>query len=352
MRVISVCLPALISLPLLGVLSSILLAQSLDCTETNGYANYCEGQFANGAFYQGEWADGRMDGMGYFVDPTEFEYSGDFKAGIPHGHGTYKSKAGYVYSGGFADGKFSGEGRYVEPGNLSYTGQFEDDEFHGFGTLIKEGGIKYVGYFRYGYFHGKGHVVWPDGTQFKGLFADGLAKGSGELTKHGKVVKNAYFDGIDLDKLVPSQQAKMPEVRTGSPPTKTKITSAVLDETPVYETNQTNNQNGEFDLPYNTARFSNKNFRFDFDYACARPTIISRREGVLYYGMKSVSTSPYTMSAEEAPGIVIFNIDNGKVTVTQRVTQLVDKLRVHTTIVDNYSRKITLDDTVFLQPCD
>ncbi len=54
-------------------------------------------------------------------------YTGAFKDGKRHGHGTYTGADGTTYTGEWKDGKRNGQGTYTGTyGNNTYTGEWKD----------------------------------------------------------------------------------------------------------------------------------------------------------------------------------------------------------------------------------
>jgi hypothetical protein len=66
-----------------------------------------------------------------------------------------------------------------------YTGQFKNGQLHGHGTLVTSDGIKYIGSFRENRFHGKGTIIFPDGRKYEDHFKDGKMSGRGKTTSRG-----------------------------------------------------------------------------------------------------------------------------------------------------------------------
>ena len=57
------------------------------------------------------------------------KYVGEFKDGVPHGHGTYTFPDGEKYAGEFEDGKEHGQGTYTHPNGKQDVGEFRDGKF-------------------------------------------------------------------------------------------------------------------------------------------------------------------------------------------------------------------------------
>ncbi len=62
------------------------------------------------------WADGET-------------YTGEFKAGLYNGQGTYTWADGSTHTGGYKDGKANGQGTYTNAdGTVAYTGEWKGGE--------------------------------------------------------------------------------------------------------------------------------------------------------------------------------------------------------------------------------
>eukprot|EP01088_Endostelium_zonatum_P007635 TRINITY_DN19975_c0_g1_i1.p1 TRINITY_DN19975_c0_g1~~TRINITY_DN19975_c0_g1_i1.p1 ORF type:complete len:302 (+),score=54.53 TRINITY_DN19975_c0_g1_i1:163-1068(+) len=70
---------------------------------------------------------------------------------------------GAVYEGQWRNGKLEGVGKYSYPDGGFYIGDFKDNRFEGKGTRRYLNGEFYEGQWKDGNKHGKGRVVYPDG---------------------------------------------------------------------------------------------------------------------------------------------------------------------------------------------
>ena len=73
---------------------------------------------------------------------------------------------GQVYLGEVLEGRPDGEGRMVWPSDAVHTGTWVDGARHGAGTFREREGAAYVGEFRDGARAGKGRFTWPDGRSY------------------------------------------------------------------------------------------------------------------------------------------------------------------------------------------
>ena len=97
-------------------------------------------------------------------------WSGNFKDGVMHGHGTYTKMAddsGFEYTGDFVDDKFQGRGSCRQVRTELWTVVCET-EFGMNGRWAN--GSSYVGEFANGVCHGLGTFVWSDMGEYKGCW--------------------------------------------------------------------------------------------------------------------------------------------------------------------------------------
>lgn len=81
-------------------------------------------QYDSGGVYEGEFKDGRQHGKGTFTLPGGYEYTGDWAEGKIQGVGVVKYPNGSVYEGEFMDGAPNGKARSSIPmvGTMMATG--------------------------------------------------------------------------------------------------------------------------------------------------------------------------------------------------------------------------------------
>lgn len=95
--------------------------------------------------YEGDFKNGRKDGLGiYYWNQKEY-YSGSFKNNKIHGFGHHVTKE-YDYEGDFCDGYKHGKGRLK---NLNkkwvYEGEFKNNKMDGNGVFVWEDQTKFEG---------------------------------------------------------------------------------------------------------------------------------------------------------------------------------------------------------------
>jgi hypothetical protein len=177
----------------------------------------------NGVKYEGIFLNGKLNGIGRFINEKFICFEGIFKDGILEGKGTRiqigddgnkkiyigdlknynkdgKGKLickNYIYEGDFVNDKKQGKGKleYNDNGN-KYEGEFNNDDINGYGLYTFKNMHTYKGQFSNGVFHGKGLYKWPDGCYFKGEYVNGVREGIGEYKfSDGKIYKGPFTKG-------------------------------------------------------------------------------------------------------------------------------------------------------------
>ncbi len=120
----------------------------------------------HGGYYEGEWDEGLMDGIGKLVNSFDFVvYEGQFKRDMFHGRGVLNNS------------------------------QVEKEPFDGNTDFTKAGGkwVKYEGDFREDLRHGVGRLTFNNGDIFEGIFVKDVIEGRGEYRRiNGTVVKGVW----------------------------------------------------------------------------------------------------------------------------------------------------------------
>ena len=104
--------------------------------------------YDNGALLEGIFKDGIMDcHKALFIFPDGSFYKGSIKGEQANGHGVLKAK-GMVYEGKWKNNKPHGRGEEISLTKKTvYRGEFRDGERHGNGRLVDEDGVVYDGVF-------------------------------------------------------------------------------------------------------------------------------------------------------------------------------------------------------------
>ena len=177
----------------------------------------------NGVKYEGIFINGKLNGIGRYINDKFICYEGIFNDGVLEGKGTcikvgedgikkiykgdlknYKKEGkgiitcqNYTYEGDLVDDKKQGKGKIIYNLNQNvYVGEFNNDDINGYGLYTFKNMHIYEGNFLNGQFHGKGTYKWPDGCYFKGEYINGLREGNGEYKFiNGKIYKGPFTNG-------------------------------------------------------------------------------------------------------------------------------------------------------------
>ena len=86
------------------------------------------------------------------INTTDYQFTGDIIANIPHGYGTFLFNNGHRYVGNVSFGQFNKYGTYIYT-SAYYQGFFSRGKFHGLGTFEDNRNI-YKGSWKKGNMHG------------------------------------------------------------------------------------------------------------------------------------------------------------------------------------------------------
>ena len=153
-------------------------------------------------------------GIGVYIDYGFSVYTGEFKYGERHGHGTlvyttdrmsYRQETGKWENGSAHDtinrdmygnivgktvnGKTQSFKIASDFSDGTYKGEWKDLKWHGQGIFIYSDGRKYEGQWENGEFHGLGTLTFLDGSEYKGNWK--------EHRRHGQSTYT-FADGLKL----------------------------------------------------------------------------------------------------------------------------------------------------------
>lgn len=208
--------------------------------QIDNYKYIYNGEFRNGKFdgiglftqedgqtYYGSYKNGLKHGYGVHTQPEDQRYEGDFENDKPNGDGKIFYANGTVYEGEFVEGKFEGKGIKTEKDGEIYDGDWKNSIKNGHGVITKVNGDRWEGEFKNGtqngfgimnavsgsyrgnflkgVFHGKGRFTWPHGGFFEGDYVEGNRSGYGVLTSSNvknMVVNNKSNEFPDFGKFM------------------------------------------------------------------------------------------------------------------------------------------------------
>ncbi len=154
----------------------------IECNFINGKANG-KGmkKTLNGLLYIGDFIDNLKDGNGK-EETNEHIYEGEFKKDKKNGNGKliYKLLNDY-YEGEFKDNCITGVGFYTWKNKDTYKGTFVNGKMHGKGYYKWPDGGEYYGEYVNNIKEGNGKFKWSNGRIFEGQFKKGKPHGFGKL---------------------------------------------------------------------------------------------------------------------------------------------------------------------------
>lgn len=147
---------------------------------------------ADGAIYDGEMADGIIQGKGRMTWPNGDRYEGHFLDGLFHGQGKYEWKQGGSYEGGYKLGVMQGTGTLISANKSKYVGELFNGELNGRGIYTTADNRVYDGDFVDGNFSGQGSYSDDAGNKHSGAFVDWVYQGKGENSSQylGRTIGN------------------------------------------------------------------------------------------------------------------------------------------------------------------
>ena len=140
--------------------------------------------------------------VGTIVLPNGAFYDGDIADGQPDGQGRMASQNGTDQHGEWRDGKaYRLTGTWVSPDGIREVGTWNRDGSKSGGTIYWTNGRKYEGDWRLAEDRpevpdGTGVMTWPDGRTYTGQFLNGEMDGRGKMTwPDGKVQDGSWQHG-------------------------------------------------------------------------------------------------------------------------------------------------------------
>ena len=135
--------------------------------------------FESDSSYEGEWLNGKRDGVGVLCWKNISKYIGEFKEDKVFGFGILWHEDGDDYTGYWNDYQAQGIGRYKTGKDASYEGYWFEDKQSGFGCETWPKGSSYVGEYIEGNKEGYGILNFENSGGYEGEFAVGCISGIG-----------------------------------------------------------------------------------------------------------------------------------------------------------------------------
>ena len=172
--------------------------------EINGpYANGY-GIFINNEIlmkYEGDWKNSLKDGIGIETYKNNF-YQGEFVNGKRNGLGQYFWEKDVFYSGEWKDNLMNGEGIYYFSKEAWYEGSFKNNKMEGFGILNVKNSKIYVGFYKNDFKDGFGIKIWDnDKKAYVGFWKNNKQEGFGKFFRKDKIKYAIYKDGIIVNEI-------------------------------------------------------------------------------------------------------------------------------------------------------
>ena len=101
-----------------------------------------------------------------------------------------------MYQGNWKNGKMDGLGKYIYEDGTIMSGEFENDEFKK-GVMEWLNGMKYEGNYKDELRNGDGVLIWPNGDRYEGIWLNHSRHGDGIFIKKGGSVYKQYWDGLE-----------------------------------------------------------------------------------------------------------------------------------------------------------
>eukprot|EP01006_Ploeotia_vitrea_P023348 TRINITY_DN55791_c0_g1_i1.p1 TRINITY_DN55791_c0_g1~~TRINITY_DN55791_c0_g1_i1.p1 ORF type:complete len:705 (+),score=29.97 TRINITY_DN55791_c0_g1_i1:35-2149(+) len=129
-----------------------------------------------------------FDTHNQLILPNGDVYTGEWRRGVPHGHGELlKKENGNRYVGEWNEGHWHGHGTLYDAANTErYRGEWVDGQRHGYGVHNDGHGGTYKGRWMNNRMCGNGRLHFRDGSVYDGEFADNILHGNGKFS---------YFNG-------------------------------------------------------------------------------------------------------------------------------------------------------------
>ncbi|MEK7529217.1 MAG: hypothetical protein AAB592_05615 [Patescibacteria group bacterium] len=186
-------------------------------------------EWDSGAFYYGEFREGKIDGHGFYVREDQGRFEGNFSNNQPPLYGRIRWPDGSEYEGGLP---FKGEcdGRMNYPGGTHYVGTFLDGKPHGNGKVVLSDAGWYDGVFYMGNPPNSVVINWHDGRRFEGRISFDFYKGKSSGTmvfRDGGKHKGQFLNGKphgDIVVALHNGGSYMGEFSHGKPPDSVVIT--------------------------------------------------------------------------------------------------------------------------------
>ena len=158
-------------------------------------------KFPNGAYYDGDFLNNTLTGMGIYHYKDGTVYVGQLKNAYRHGKGFFDWKDGATYEGTFVNDKIDGYGILKFIDGSKYTGCWENNFRTGEGVLEFTDGGSIAGNFSNNMYNGLMTRTWPNGTKLEAVWNNSVFCGHGKIYyDDGSVYEGALDENNNFDK--------------------------------------------------------------------------------------------------------------------------------------------------------
>ncbi|WCL81815.1 caspase family protein [Saprospira sp. CCB-QB6] len=178
------------------MMGAIQLQAQLQCLSGNcdngiGRARKFLGEMPQGT-YEGEFKNGKFDGLGKFSFVKGGFFEGRFKSGLYNGEGVLVDPEGNIKAGRWEDNILV----EVNPKIRKASECLEGDCEQGYGKSMDYKGRVYEGYFVNRKYEGKGNLTYTDGSKYEGDWKNGLPDGEGtHYYRNGHKLSGRWVEG-------------------------------------------------------------------------------------------------------------------------------------------------------------
>ncbi|MBQ9637635.1 MAG: hypothetical protein IJV36_07085 [Prevotella sp.] len=142
----------------------------------------------NDSKYVGDWSNNQQNGTGVLYYSNGRRYEGNFRNGVKHGQGTFIWTNGEKYIGNWDDDKIEGYGIYYYADGSRYEGNWTSGVINGKGTMYYSPNdelhrVSYEGGWQKGHLHGTGTMIWSTGQKYVGGWDNDNQHGAGIFYK-------------------------------------------------------------------------------------------------------------------------------------------------------------------------
>lgn len=166
--------------------------------ETNGFGSTQKAISVGESKYEGEWKEGKKEGVGRMWWHNGDRYLGDWKQDTKDGFGFMIWANGDNYEGDWKQDLRHGENaKYTYANGGTFVGTYINDERHG-----------------------EGSYYWPDGDCFKGTWQSGGRKGKGVfISKDGTTTEQEWNESpyVNYSDAIPAKYPTAPSHQSSHP---------------------------------------------------------------------------------------------------------------------------------------